>query len=73
LRFRKLENFKIPKDVDYLKMEGLCREAAQKLNQLRPASVGEASRITGVSPADVSVLMVQLEIKRRRKEPAAQI
>jgi tRNA uridine 5-carboxymethylaminomethyl modification enzyme len=73
VQFRKLENFKIPKDVDYLKMEGLCREAAQKLNQLRPASVGEASRITGVSPADVSVLMVQLEIKRRRKEPAAQI
>ncbi|MFA4858040.1 MAG: tRNA uridine-5-carboxymethylaminomethyl(34) synthesis enzyme MnmG [Candidatus Margulisiibacteriota bacterium] len=65
-RFRKLENFKIPKDVDYLKMEGLCREATQKLDQLRPASVGEASRLAGVSPADVSVLMVQLEINRRR-------
>jgi tRNA uridine 5-carboxymethylaminomethyl modification enzyme len=67
-RFKKLEGFKIPKDVNYKNMEGLCREAVQKLDKIRPASVGEASRIAGVSPADISVLMVQLEIARRKRQ-----
>ena len=64
-RFRKLEDKLLPQDLDYSLVEGLRLEACQKLNQLRPKSVGQASRISGVSPADVNVLLVYLEKKRR--------
>ncbi|MBU0687045.1 MAG: tRNA uridine-5-carboxymethylaminomethyl(34) synthesis enzyme MnmG [Candidatus Margulisbacteria bacterium] len=66
-RFKKLEGFKIPEAANFKKMEGLCREAVQKLDHHRPKSIGEAARIAGVSPADISVLMVQLETLRRQR------
>ena len=60
-QFKKLENKKIPADIDYDQVKSLRIEAVQKLNQLRPISIGQASRISGVSPADISVLLVYLE------------
>ncbi len=64
-QFRKLENRKLSKDIDYNEIQGLRIEARQKLNLIKPDSVGQASRISGVSPADISVLMVYMEQKRR--------
>lgn len=66
-QFKKLENKKLPKDIDYSKIEGLRLEARQKLNDIRPDSIGQASRISGVSPADISVLLIFLEQQRRLK------
>lgn len=63
-QFKKLENKKIPEDIDYEKVNSLRIEAKQKLSLIRPRSVGQASRISGVSPADISVLLVYLEQKR---------
>ena len=60
-QFKKLENKKIPENIDYDKIQSLRLEAKQKLNQIRPSSIGQASRISGVSPADVSVLLVYLK------------
>ena len=59
-QFKKLEKKKIPEDIDYDSIKSLRIEAKQKLNQIRPSSIGQASRISGVSPADVSVLLVYL-------------
>ena len=59
-QFKKLENKKIPDNINYDEIQSLRIEAKQKLNQIRPASIGQASRISGVSPADVSVLLVYL-------------
>lgn len=59
--FKKLENKKIPEDIDYRQIHGLRIEAQQKLEQLRPVSLGQASRISGVSPADISVLLIYLK------------
>lgn len=66
-RFRRLEQRMLPEDLDYLSIDGLRIEARQKLDQLRPVSVGQASRISGVSPADINVLLVYLERRRRKK------
>ncbi len=63
-QFKKLENKKIPTDINYDEVYSLRLEALQKLKELRPASVGQASRISGVSPADISVLLVYLEKTR---------
>lgn len=60
-QFKKMEKKKIPQDIDYDDIYSLRLEAKQKLNQIRPESVGQASRISGVSPADISVLLVYLE------------
>ena len=60
-QFKKLENKKIPDNIDYNQIKSLRIEAKQKLSQIRPASIGQASRISGVSPADVSVLLVYLK------------
>lgn len=60
-QFKKLENKKIPENIDYDGIRSLRIEAKQKLNAIRPASIGQASRISGVSPADVSVLLVYLK------------
>ena len=60
-QFKKLENKKIPKNIDYDKIKSLRIEAQQKLKEYQPISIGQASRISGVSPADISVLLVYLE------------
>ena len=60
-QFKKLENKKIPENINYDEIQSLRIEAKQKLNQIRPASIGQASRISGVSPADISVLLVYLK------------
>ena len=64
-QFKKLEGKKLDPDFDYSTVNSLRREAVQKLNQLKPVSIGQASRISGVSPADISVLLVHLERMRR--------
>ena len=65
-RFKKLENKKLPEDTNYEEIKGLRLEARQKLNKVRPLSVGQASRISGVSPADISVLLIYLETINRK-------
>jgi tRNA uridine 5-carboxymethylaminomethyl modification enzyme len=64
-KFEKMEGMKIPPDIDYKKVRGLAVEAMQKLEKIRPVSIGQASRISGVNPADISVLLVYLEKNRR--------
>lgn len=64
-RQEKLEERRIPDDIDYEAIGGLRIEAVQKLSKLRPASIGQASRISGVSPADISVLIIYLTVKKR--------
>lgn len=63
-QMRKLEQRKLPKDTDYSQIRGLRLEAAEKLNKVKPISIGQASRISGVSPADVSLLIVWLEQRK---------
>ena len=57
----------LPKDIDYNDVSGLRKEAVQKLNDIRPLSIGQASRISGVSPADISVLLIYLEHHYNKK------
>ena len=64
-KFKKLETRKIPEGIDYLSLDGLRTEAQEKLDKFRPVSIGQASRISGVSPADINVLLVYLEKLRR--------
>ena len=59
--FKKLENKKLPNNIDYNEIKGISLEARQKLNEYKPSSVGQASRISGISPADISVLLIYLE------------
>ena len=66
-QFKKLENKKLSEDIDYSTIEGLRIEARQKLNDIKPISIGQASRISGVSPADISVLLIYLEQMRRTR------
>lgn len=68
-KLKDVERVSLPADLDYLAIPGLRREAAQKLQQFRPVNLGQASRISGVNPADVSLLLVLLE-SRRRSRPA---
>lgn len=63
---KKAEEYIIPTEIDYLGMKGLRIEARQKLNQIRPITIGQASRISGVSPADINVLMVYLKLKEHK-------
>ena len=65
-QFRKLEKKMIPEDIDYDNVYSLRIEAKQKLKSIKPVSIGQASRISGVSPADISVLLVYLEQRRRK-------
>ena len=66
-KFKKLESKLLPQDIDYSKIDGLRLEARQKLNKIKPLSIGQASRISGVSPADVSVLLIYLEQLNRKE------
>ena len=59
--FKKLEKKKLPTNFDYSEISGLRIEATQKLNKMQPLNIGQASRISGVSPADISVILVYLE------------
>lgn len=66
-QFKKLENKKLSENIDYMSISGLRTEAKQKLDAIKPSSVGQASRISGVSPADISVLLIYLEQMRHHK------
>lgn len=66
--FKKLEKKLLPEEIDYNEIKGLRIEARQKLNKFKPHSVGQASRISGVSPADISVLLIYLEQKNRKEQ-----
>jgi len=61
--FKKLESKKLPSDFDYSEIKGIRLEAAQKLNKMKPESIGQASRISGISPADISVLLIYFNLK----------
>jgi len=67
-RFMKLENKRLPDDIDYRAIKELSSEAAEKLDKVRPANIGQASRISGVAPADIGVLIIALELKRRKEQ-----
>lgn len=66
-QFKKMENKLLPEDIDYNEIKNLRIEATQKLSAIRPASIGQASRITGVSPADITVLLIYLEQMKNTK------
>lgn len=66
-QFKKMENRLIPENIDYGKIDNIRIEARQKLSEIRPLSVGQASRISGVSPSDIAVLLVYLEVLKARK------
>jgi tRNA uridine 5-carboxymethylaminomethyl modification enzyme len=59
-KLQRLENIRIPKDFDYRKLKSLSFEAREKLEKIRPVTISQASRISGVSPSDISVLLVYL-------------
>ena len=63
-QFKKLEKKHIPSDINYDDVSNLRKEARQKLSEIRPVSIGQASRISGVSPADISVLLIYLHGKQ---------
>ena len=66
-RLNKLEEKKIPNDIDYDKVKNIASEARQKLNAVRPLTIGQASRISGVNPADISVLLIRLSANDSQK------
>jgi tRNA uridine 5-carboxymethylaminomethyl modification enzyme len=70
-RLQKMEKKKLPEDIDYNEIQGLAMEAKQKLDRIRPFSIGQASRISGVTPADISILLVYLEHYNRVKAARA--
>jgi tRNA uridine 5-carboxymethylaminomethyl modification enzyme len=72
-QFKAMENKKIPEDIDYYQISGLSNEAKEKLSKIRPTSVGQASRISGVSPADISVLLIYLQQMKKMKSNESRI
>ena len=69
-KFKKIESKLLPEDLDYSKINGISLEARQKLDKLKPYSIGQASRISGVSPADISVLLIYMQGYKKENEPA---
>ena len=67
-QFKKMESRKLDENFDYSTVGSLRREAVQKLNLYKPANIGQASRIAGVSPADISVLLIHLERENRKHD-----
>ena len=72
-QFKKLENKRLSEDLDYESIKGIRVEAMQKLNEIKPESVGQASRISGVNPADINVLLVYLEQQRMLRKRAREV
>ncbi len=68
-RFRKMESKRIPEDIDYDEVPGLSTEVRQKLKAVRPVSIGQASRIPGVTPAAITALLIHMETRRKRLNP----
>lgn len=66
-KFERMEGMKLAPDLDYRQVRGLAAEAVQKLNQVKPLSIGQASRVSGVNPADISVMMIHLEQEKRKR------
>ena len=67
-KFKKLEEKILPEDINYEQIKGISLEGRQKLNKFKPHSIGQASRISGVSPADVSVLLIFLQQLKQRED-----
>ena len=67
-KFKKLESKLLPQDINYEEIKGISLEARQKLNKNKPYSIGQASRISGVSPADISVLLIYLQTRNSKNE-----
>ena len=66
MRFEKMDNKLLPADIDYQEVYGLSNEARQQLEKVRPVSIGQALRVSGINPADINVLLIFLEKKRRK-------
>ena len=66
-KFKKLESKILPENIDYEQIKGISLEGRQKLNKFKPHSIGQASRISGVSPADISVLLIYLQQRNEKK------
>ena len=68
-KLRKAESKRLPEDLDYSNMPGLSREIVEKLSRVRPRSIAQASRIPGITPASISILLFHLEARRLPREP----
>ena len=69
-KMRHIDSIKIPENIDYEQVKGLRGESAEKLKRIEPRTLGQASRISGVNPADISILMVYLEARKANEEPS---
>ncbi len=67
-RFKKLENYKIPQDIDYFNMHGISHEGKERFSEVRPISLGQAKRIPGITPSDITALMINIEKMKRAKK-----
>jgi len=66
-KYKKLENYKIPKDIDYFQIHGISHEGRERFSEVKPLSLGQAKRIPGISPADITALMINIEKMKRIK------
>jgi len=67
-RFKKLENYKIPQDIDYLSIHGISHEGRERFSEVQPISLGQAKRIPGITPSDITALMINIEKMKRAKK-----